>query len=271
MAFPILPIKMPAVLKGQSNGELDPKILTLIEVSGHPDIRLVGPAARSWVAMAAAAAADGIVLQSTSAVDSYRPYAVQSLIFHQRYSPAPVKGYIATRTCSGTKYYQRPGTAMAACPGHSNHGIALAVDVAGATGARLKWLERNAPRFGWSWEAPSEKWHIRYVTGDAIPAAVLAYEQGDEDMTPAEKAALDNAAAFAEACIAGADTVWHYEAGKPKASKSMALYWDRIAAAQGDLAAVTEAARGGAETGAKAGVVEALDGATVTATIDTSP
>jgi hypothetical protein len=67
---------------------------------------------------------------------------------------------------------------------NSNHGWALAVDVANASGARLAWLEANALSFGWSWElVPEEPWHIRYYTGDAIPAAVLAYEQSPKETT----------------------------------------------------------------------------------------
>jgi hypothetical protein len=42
----------------------------------------------------------------------------------------------------------------------------------------LPWLFNNAHRFGFSWEFRdgSEPWHVRYVDGDNVPAAVLAHE-----------------------------------------------------------------------------------------------
>ena len=61
--------------------------------------------------------------------------------------------------------------------------VAAAVDVANASGARLSWLEAYALAFGWSWElVPEEPWHLHYYTGDAIPQAVLDYEQ-EQGMT----------------------------------------------------------------------------------------
>ena len=69
-----------------------------------------------------------------------------------------------------TRMERLPGVASAACPGTSNHGWGLAVDIyaVGAEG-RLEWLLDNAARFGWSWELQSEPWHIRYVLGDTLP------------------------------------------------------------------------------------------------------
>jgi peptidoglycan hydrolase-like protein with peptidoglycan-binding domain len=41
---------------------------------------------------------------------------------------------------------------------------------------RLNWLIANVKKFGFSWEVvPEEPWHIRYVCGDAMPEAVVAY------------------------------------------------------------------------------------------------
>jgi hypothetical protein len=55
---------------------------------------------------------------------------------------------------------------------------AIAVDVAGANGARLEWMFNNIAKFGWSWEVlPVEPWHIRYVAGDNIPEAVTLWLQ----------------------------------------------------------------------------------------------
>jgi LAS superfamily LD-carboxypeptidase LdcB len=36
---------------------------------------------------------------------------------------------------------------------------------------------KNADDFGFSWEVQSEPWHLRYVAGDKVPAAVLAWKQ----------------------------------------------------------------------------------------------
>jgi peptidoglycan hydrolase-like protein with peptidoglycan-binding domain len=40
-------------------------------------------------------------------------------------------------------------------------------------------LIANVKEFGFSWEVvPSEPWHLRYVCGDDVPAAVLAFQGG---------------------------------------------------------------------------------------------
>ncbi len=183
MAYPIRDVVLPAVLSGRTNGRLPTSVLVATPGrAGGPVVTLVEPAARGWRAMEAAAAAAGIILQATSAADSYRTYAVQESTFRARYTTSALEGR-PSRWWNGVRWYQKPGTAMAAVPGTSNHGLAIAVDVANASGARLTWLLANAERYGWSWELASEPWHIRYVAGDAIPAAVLEHETGD-DMTP---------------------------------------------------------------------------------------
>lgn len=194
MILPKMPITLPACLEGQLNGKLPAALLVDTPgLGGGPMVRLVEPAARSWRAMAAAAGRDGIVLRATSLVDSYRPYPVQFDVFVDRYWPDPEPGFIGQRYwaahydlqgrwVAGHYWYQKPNTAVAAVPGTSNHGRGLAVDLAGASGARLDWLLAHAATYGWSWELDSEPWHIRYCAGDAIPAAVLAYERGDDDM-----------------------------------------------------------------------------------------
>lgn len=186
--LPTMPVTLPACLDGQINGKLPASLLVDTPgLAGGPTVRLVDPAARSWRAMAAAAGQAGITLQATSTVDSYRPYVVQFNVFVDRYWPDPEPGFIGERYWAGHydlqgrwvrghDWYQKPRTAVAAVPGTSNHGLGLAVDVANAAGARLDWLLAHAHEFGWSWETQSEAWHIRYCTGDAILAAVLAYE-----------------------------------------------------------------------------------------------
>jgi hypothetical protein len=174
MAFPIATIVRPAALAGQTNGQLDDAVLRTIDgLDGGPKLRLVKVAALAWIAMAAAALAEGVVLKATSAADSYRVYAIQERIFRERYTTTVLAGR-PSRMWNGVRWYQRPGTAAAAVPGTSNHGWAMAIDVVLGPGV-LGWLLEHAGRFGFSWELQSEAWHIRYVAGDRIPEAVAAH------------------------------------------------------------------------------------------------
>lgn len=52
---------------------------------------------------------------------------------------------------------------------------------------------------------------------------------GGATLTPEEHAALMNAASFAGACIAGANTVWNYALDGSRTSVSMLPYWQKIA------------------------------------------
>jgi hypothetical protein len=190
MAFPISRVTKPACLNGQSNGRLSDSILVSIPgLAGGPVIRLVEPAARAWKALQSAALAAGHTLKATSAADSYRPYADQERIFRARYTTQYLAGR-PFRLWQGQRWYQRPGTAMAAVPGTSNHGLALAVDTGteldGDAGTEaidkntLAWLLNNARSYGFSWEVQSEPWHLHYFAGDAIPAAVIAFEHSQQ-------------------------------------------------------------------------------------------
>lgn len=189
MALVVLPVQKPAVLEGQENGKLDSDILRSTPgLSGGPTVRLVETATRCWVAMTAAATAAGITLKTSSYADSYRTYQVQVTTFAARYQVEPTtNGYrLWDSDGNGTRerWYKKDGVASAAVPGTSNHGWAIAVDVANATGARLAWLERYAVGFGWSWElVPEEPWHLRNYSGDDIPAKVLAYEEEQRQMS----------------------------------------------------------------------------------------
>lgn len=185
--FPVRTVSRPACLTGQSNGRLDPSILVATPgQAGGQEVRLVAPAARAWRALTAAALQAGHVLKPTSLHDSYRPYEVQERIFRQRYTT----DYLAGRpfkSWNGQRWYQRPGTAVAAVPGTSNHGWGLAVDTGEERDSdlgteslddpTLRWLLDNEERFGFSHEVQSEPWHLRCFSGDDIPQAVLAYEQ----------------------------------------------------------------------------------------------
>lgn len=178
--FPIVAVSRPADLATVTNGQLDPAILRPVGPRGQ----LHHTAARAWLALTAAALDAGHPLTYTYG-GCYRTYAEQEALFRQRYTPTPLEGR-PYKLWNGVHWYQRPGVAMAAVPGTSNHGWGLAVDTAtGDDPSRalpistqaLGWLLDHAARFGWSWELQSEPWHIRYVTGDRIPAAVTDRER----------------------------------------------------------------------------------------------
>jgi hypothetical protein len=179
-------------------------------LAGGPVVFLVAPAARAWRALAAAALAAGHTLKLSGQASGYRTYAQQLRLFEQRFTTTPIAGR-PTRRWNGRTWYLRPGMALAAVPGTSNHGRGLAVDIGeerdGDAGTEsidqgtVAWLVANADRFGFSAEVQSEPWHWRYFAGDHIPAAVLAYEeslkpappvhQEDDDMASLIKKAAD--------------------------------------------------------------------------------
>ena len=82
---------------------------------------------------------------------------------------------------------------MAAVPGTSNHGLGLALDLCEKVNGKVvsispravKWLIKHAATYGFSAEAQSEPWHWRYVAGDKIPAAVIAFERSQNVTAPA--------------------------------------------------------------------------------------
>lgn len=206
MAYPVVALTKPRVLNGQNNGRLDAGILHRTPgQAGGPEVRLVEPATRAWRALSAAAKRAGHTLKATSLVDSYRPYDIQERIFRQRFQTSPTSTGVR-RTWQGRTWWLKPGYALAAVPGTSNHGWGLAVDVGeesdGDTGTEsldgptLTWLLRNEGTYGFSHEVQSEPWHIRYFPGDKIPAAVLAHERGqtttteDDEMNKQEHDAL---------------------------------------------------------------------------------
>ncbi len=194
MMLPVKPITRSALLDGQQNGLLDPSVLLSTPgQAGGPAVVLVVPAARSWRALAAAALAAGHVLKATGPADSYRRYEVQLKIFLARYQTAPIPT-TDRKWWNGRWWYKKPGVAVAAAPGTSNHGWAQAVDtgeeIDGDAGTEridaetLAWLVANYDRYGWSHELQSERWHIHYWAGDAVPAAVLEYEAGQQPQPP---------------------------------------------------------------------------------------
>lgn len=165
MKLPIKTVLLPKDLYGQSNGVVDPKLLAA--VAGG---KLHHLAAKAWTVMVAEAGKAGVALKPTSPADTYRPLAVQEKAFLARYDNT--KRDTRHEKWKGKDWWLKPKMAGVAVPGTSNHGWGLAVDVAGVNEQRLKWLLANAARFGFSWEAQSEPWHVRYVAGDRTPAAV---------------------------------------------------------------------------------------------------
>jgi LAS superfamily LD-carboxypeptidase LdcB len=177
--YPVLPIIMPSDLAGTKNGQLPASVLRNIQA---PNGQLHRLAATAWNAMQLAAYFDGIELKH---VGAYRPLSEQMALFSNRYALSPTgRKPQVTRTYQGATWYLKKGMAPASTPARSNHGWALAIDVASVTsGKRLDWLlgdgfmTSNALRFGFTWEVKSganaEAWHIRFVCGDKLPQAVL--------------------------------------------------------------------------------------------------
>ena len=127
------------------NGFLSPSTLCPLSVGGGHRLRT--DAARAFEALSAArTAASGAPLCVT---DSYRDYAGQVSVFARK-----------------------PG--LAATPGRSQHGWGLAVDFCGGVqgfGSEAhRWMQANAPAFGWvhpAWARQGgsrpEAWHWEYV------------------------------------------------------------------------------------------------------------
>ena len=171
----IVPVKMPKDLKGITPGELPEKLLRTVEGGG----KLHHLASYAWEAMCVKAKSEGVQLKPTSSGDLYRTYESQKKGFLTRYQLAPVIG-TSTKTFEDKTWYLKKGMAMLATPGKSQHNLGLAVDIASASEPkRLNWLIANFKEFGFSWEVvPSEPWHLRYVCGDDVPAAVVAFQGG---------------------------------------------------------------------------------------------
>lgn len=207
MKLPVLPMTMPADLKGTENGKLPESMLVPAHIPGA-NWRLHPTAARACRAMVAGMAAEGIQVRATG---TYRSYSSQVKLFISRYEPVGYAKYAATQSSRRRIWREAVANgyssiywvmkrvdgkwpAMAASPGTSNHGWALAVDFAEELDAdpqaesisqrAVAWLIRHAHVYGWSAEAQSEAWHWRYVAGDAVPPAVITFEIGLQAPAP---------------------------------------------------------------------------------------
>src|SRR6185312_1861075 len=133
------------------NGKLDLKDLTRLSVGGY----LTPAAANSFERWRVAASKAGVTLTITSVADAYRVYAVQEAIFTDRYRTTYTEyapGKVDKRYWNGQYWFRRPGTAAAAIPGTSNHGWAIAIDIANVGGfnsAFYRWLSETGPALGW--------------------------------------------------------------------------------------------------------------------------
>lgn len=131
-----------------SNGRLPASELSYIYSPGEDDgegrqLRLTKEAAAAWNTMAAWA----------------KHYFKISIIASEAYRTIARQNYF-------WDLWQRGLGNLAAVPGTSNHGLALAVDLA-STAIRA-WIDRFGARFGFSksWsDAPSEWWHVLYQSG----------------------------------------------------------------------------------------------------------
>jgi hypothetical protein len=171
----IVPVKLPKDLKGVEPGKLPANLLRPVEGGG----KLHHLASYAWEAMCSKAKSEGVQLKPTSSGDLYRDYETQKRGFLTRYQLEPT-GTNSTKEFEGKTWHLKKGMAMLATPGKSQHNLGLAVDIANASEPkRINWLIKNVKEFGFSWEVvPSEPWHIRYVCGDDVPAAVLAFQGG---------------------------------------------------------------------------------------------
>lgn len=195
--LPVRPLVMPSTLNGQTNGRLDPSVL-----SNLGGLLMEHTAATAFVAMMKAAAMSGVWLRPEY---GYRDYATQEQLFRDRYTTTPMPGRPSSQW-QGQTWWLLPGQALAAVPGTSNHGWGLAVDLSTAGdfyAVQLPWLVANAPLWGFSAEVQSEPWHWRYFPGDL--------EEDDMAMSDDDMRRL--AGFIAEALDARARTVHSYRDG----------------------------------------------------------
>lgn len=182
--YPVVPVTLPADLKGVTPGRVPEELMRPIEGKG----KLHRLAADAYEAMDAAANTEGIDLAPTSQADTYRSLETQEYGFFQRYTDKPNKKQAKTtpRIYKGKAWYLKsPKLAPMAVPGTSQHNLGIAIDIAHASGKRLEWLLKHAQSFGFSWEVQSEPWHLRYVTGDNVPERVKEWK-AKKSLTPEE-------------------------------------------------------------------------------------
>ncbi len=179
--MPIVKVKLPSVLSQYENGRVPESQLDTVESTRTALVwKMAILPARGMRALHAEAKKHGIILSSTG---RGRTYTQQEQLFRTRYTTTYLPGR-PYKIWNGVRWYQKPGVAMAAVPGTSNHGWWCADDLAEVVGgvtmglraSTVEWLFNNAGRFGFAWETTSENWHVHWIAGDTVPQAVLAYE-----------------------------------------------------------------------------------------------
>jgi hypothetical protein len=118
---------------------------------------------------------------------AYRTLAQQVDLFKQRYTTQNTG--LEPRTYQGKTYWLKPGNAMVASPGTSNHGWGCAIDMALVVGGGIvavtpkyvHWAAGVAVAHGFSWE-DSESWHIHAIDMGSNAPAVPSQPAGPTDV-----------------------------------------------------------------------------------------
>ncbi|GAA4672721.1 M15 family metallopeptidase [Frondihabitans cladoniiphilus] len=151
---------------GYSNGSIPLTALTSI-----PGGYLRPDAATAYTALAAAFTAT--FHEPLTVVEGYRSLDSQTAIFQSRFTvsatPTPI-------SWNGQYWTQNAGAAIAAVPGTSVHGWALAMDLGSnvqiASSPEKAWVDANGPAFGWYPVGNDfgEPWHFEFT-----PTGTSAY------------------------------------------------------------------------------------------------
>lgn len=148
---------------GYTNGKIPAKAMTKTA-----NAYLRADSATAYGKMAAAFKAK--FKKDLSITSGYRDYPTQQSIFTTRYTPHTKS---PGAFWSGRYWILKKGQSVAAVPGTSNHGWALALDLGSnvnvAGSAEKKWADANGPTFGWypKGNAWGEPWHFEYTAPPA--------------------------------------------------------------------------------------------------------
>ena len=164
---PKLPKWVPPWVMSYGNGNIPLSKMTLVEprLQASGAGYLVPEVASRWRDLQTAAHSAGYDLTMTGA---YRTLEQQQELFAARYTTQNTGQ--EPRTYQGKTYWLKPGNAMVASPGTSNHGWGCAVDMAlrvnggvvAVTAPYVGWAATVAVAHGFSWE-DSEPWHIHAI------------------------------------------------------------------------------------------------------------
>ena len=99
---------------------------------------------------------------SFSIWDAYRSLTEQVSMLKRNYTRVSRGRRLSSdRSYGGSTWAKKSGRPLTASPGHSNHGHGVAIDIHPA--AIQTWMRKNAARFGWVNDVPSEPWHWSYL------------------------------------------------------------------------------------------------------------